>query len=449
MNKQRPSMIHRIIIFSILVLILAVVSCVDIKYEFPGLPPGSWRAELKLANTPYPVYDEDAVRERRVPLFEGISDDVLPFRMEVSYPKAHPDSFVIDIINGSEKIRVSKYLWGWDRSKARDTIRILFPEYNSYIFGEFVENTIQGEFVDRNRKNYEIPFVAKHGRTERFEPQLKEPGMNVDGRWEVNFKDAKGNEWEAIGEFEQDSVHLSGTFITETGDYRFLEGVVYEKRLWLSVFDGTHAFLFSAKSEGKDSLAGFFQSGVHYSASWTARRNEEASLNSPDSLTQYIKPNSWKDIRGIDPKSGEQRTLSSVIAKGAPVLLSVMGTWCPNCKDEVEFLKEWKQANPSSDVKIIGLAFERFRDTTEALEQINTYRNLLDVPYDIWLMGSSDKSEASKALPFLDHVISYPTMVFLDSEGEVQRVHTGFSGPATSKYEAFKTSFEKTIKELE
>jgi thiol-disulfide isomerase/thioredoxin len=126
-----------------------------------------------------------------------------------------------------------------------------------------------------------------------------------------------------------------------------------------------------------------------------------------------------------------------------------MGTWCPNCKDEVEFLKEWKQANPSSDVKIIGLAFERFRDTTEALEQINTYRNLLDVPYDIWLMGSSDKSEASKALPFLDHVISYPTMVFLDSEGEVQRVHTGFSGPATSKYEAFKTSFEKTIKELE
>ncbi|NBC03885.1 MAG: redoxin domain-containing protein [Bacteroidetes bacterium] len=431
------------------VVLLFLSSCVDVKYEFPGLPPGMYRAELKLGNNPYPVYDEDAVRERGTALFEGISDDVLPFTMEVTYPEAHPDSFVIDIINGEETIRVKKYLWGWDRSQARDTIRILFPEYNSYIFGEFLENTIQGEFVDENRKRYSIPFVARHGYINRFEPQLKEPELDVSGEWRVRFRDQKGNTWPAVAEFQQDSTYLTGTFLTETGDYRYLEGVVYEKRLWLSVFDGSHAFLFSAQGNGMDSLSGFFQSGVHYSASWTAVRDEDFSLTSPDSLTRKAENKGWENIRGIDSKTEKTRSLEKYISKNSPLILSIMGTWCPNCKDEAEFLREWRNANPNSGVDILGLAFEKFRDSTQAINGINRYKNLLELDYDIWLMGSSDKSQASRALPFLDRVISYPTMVFINDQNEIIRIHTGFKGPATSEYKQFKKSFEKTIKEMQ
>jgi len=431
------------------IFLIGFSACVDVKYEFAGLPPGTWRAELKLGKNPYPVYDEDAVRERGTALFEGISDDVLPFTMKVSYPEAHPDSFVIDIVNGDEVIRVKKYLWGWDRSQARDTIRNLFPEYNSYIFGEFLENTIQGEFVDQNRRKYSIPFVALHGRPNRFETQLLEPKMDVSGNWRVEFSDAQGNRWPAIGEFEQDSVHLRGTFLTETGDYRFLEGVVIEERLWLSVFDGSHAFLFSAQKRGKDSLSGFFQSGIHYSASWTAVRDEDYSLSSPDSLTQEVENKNWSGVYGIDPQTGNQLSLEQYIKEEKPVILSVMGTWCPNCKDEAEFLSDWVLENSDEPVQILGLAFEKFRDTTEALSSITRYRELLEVPYPIWLMGSSDKEEATQALPFLDEIISYPTLIFINKEGAIERIHTGFNGPATSAFTDFKKSFEHTIKDLQ
>lgn len=428
---------------------LGLSACVDVKYEFPGLPPGTWRAELKLGKNPYPVYDEDAVRERGTALFEGISDDVLPFTMKITYPEAHPDSFVIDIVNGDETIRVQKYLWGWDRSQARDTIRILFPEYNSYISGEFLENTIQGEFVDKNRKRYSIPFVAVHGRPNRFESQLLDAKMDVSGKWRVEFSDAKGNSWPAIAEFMQDSTHLTGTFLTETGDYRFLEGVVYEKRLWLSVFDGSHAFLFSAQGKGQDSLSGFFQSGIHYSASWTAVRDDDYNLSSPDSLTQSVENENWSGVFGIDPKTEDRLSLAEYIEEERPLILSIMGTWCPNCKDEAEFLSEWVETNSESQAQILGLAFEKFRDTTEALTRISRYRELLEIPYPIWFMGGSDKEEASQALPFLTEVISYPTLIFINEDGEIERIHTGFNGPATSAFDEFKASFEQTIKEIQ
>jgi hypothetical protein len=44
--------------------------------------------------------------------------------------------------------------------------------------------------------------------------------------------------------------------------------------------------------------------------------------------------------------------------------------------------------------------------------------------------------------------MAFPTTLFLDKNNKVVRIHTGFSGPATSEYAAFKTDFEKYITEI-
>ena len=429
----------------VLALITLLSSCVEIKNELSGIPPGIWRAELILSNNPYPVYDEDAVRERRVAVFDGIEEDKLPFLMEISYPQA--DSFVIDIINGEEKIRVQEYQMALDRSTAYDTIRIKFPEYNSYIHAEFKEEVLQGEFVDRNRgNNYRIPFVAKYGENNRFSDLETEPATDLSGSWAVTF--GKGNsEWKAVGEFEQNESQLSGTFLTETGDLRFLEGVVYGDEMWLSTFDGTHAYLFKAKLQG-DSLSGFYKSGSHYKTSWVAHRTKDANFKSPDSLSKVIDATALSQLSGIHPESGEMIRLSDPKYADRPIVLSIMGSWCPNCKDEALFLSEWLESNKDTEVEVIGLAFEKYKDTTEVLRRLEDYRALLDLPYDIWFMGSSDKQQATERLGFLNEVISYPTLIFLNRQQEVVRVHTGFNGPATSKYNDFKVSFEETIKQI-
>lgn len=434
----------RLLLFGITAIFL--VSCIDIKEEFTALPPGIWRAELRLGPNPYPVYDEKAVREKRVAVFQDVQDDILPFLMEVSYP--NPDSFVIDIINGKERIRIQEMSYGIDRRTAHDTLRIEFPAYNSYIKAEFVEEVLQGVFIKRDKKNYKIPFVAKHGVDYRFREPMKEAEVDIAGRWKVKFETPDGNSWDAIGEFEQDSSVLHGTFLTETGDYRFLAGNVIGNELWLSTFDGTHAFLFGARMEGQDSMQGFFKSGSSFYSSWTAIRDSTATLQSADSLTVVTDAGQISELKGHDPKTGALVSLSSPKYKGKAVILSIMGTWCPNCRDEANFLKDWIRSRPTENIEVVGLAFERPQDTTEAYRVINRYRQLMDIPYDIWYMGDASKKAASERLPMLNEVISYPTMIFLNAEREVIRVHTGFSGPATSTYEKFKESFEETIRKL-
>jgi hypothetical protein len=39
-------------------------------------------------------------------------------------------------------------------------------------------------------------------------------------------------------------------------------------------------------------------------------------------------------------------------------------------------------------------------------------------------------------------------MIVVDQNDRVQRIHTGFSGPATSKYKQFKTEFSRFIAQL-
>ena len=49
----------------------------------------------------------------------------------------------------------------------------------------------------------------------------------------------------------------------------------------------------------------------------------------------------------------------------------------------------------------------------------------------------------------LNHILSYPTTIFIDKKGSVRKIHTGFNGPATGKeYDDFKAEFEGFIELL-
>ena len=65
----------------------------------------------------------------------------------------------------------------------------------------------------------------------------------------------------------------------------------------------------------------------------------------------------------------------------------------------------------------------------------------------VWA-GPSNKKEAAKSLPMLNHILSYPTMIFIDKNDKVRKIHTGFSGPATSEFPAYKKEFEAFMEEL-
>ena len=49
----------------------------------------------------------------------------------------------------------------------------------------------------------------------------------------------------------------------------------------------------------------------------------------------------------------------------------------------------------------------------------------------------------------LNHVLSYPTTIYIDKKGEVRKIHTGFNGPATGeKFSEFKMEFNNFVQQL-
>ena len=62
------------------------------------------------------------------------------------------------------------------------------------------------------------------------------------------------------------------------------------------------------------------------------------------------------------------------------------------------------------------------------------------------IAGVSDKDDASNRLPTLSGVYGFPTTIFVDKQGKVRKIHTGFTGPATGKhYEEYVREFNDYI----
>jgi hypothetical protein len=253
--------------------------CLEVQNPYSKLAPGVWRATLEL------VPHEPKVTERKS--VQRVTDDTrdgfLPFNFEVQYTS--DDQFYVEIVNGTERIRCDSIRWWRTRDSGFDSLQISFPHYQSYIKAAVRERIMDGEFVVTSKENYRIPFHANHGITYRFTNMNTPPTADLSGKWETNFGIDGEKIEKAVGEFSQKNNNFTGTFRTETGDYRFLDGTVQGEKFWLSAFDGAHAFLFSGKITG-DSITGEFRSGTHHKELWSARRNENFDIRQANALTK-------------------------------------------------------------------------------------------------------------------------------------------------------------------
>ncbi len=419
--------------FLLALVITSTLSCLTFGEHYEKIPPGTWRGVLVLSD--------------KADDFDEKSNGELPFNFEVVYDS--PDSFHLVIHNGEERIVVRDIFMGVDRRTARDTIRIEFPMYDSYITAQYEEDAIEGFWVVKSKTDYQIQFKALHSQVYRFFQLPEAPVADLSGKWVCNFGIESEEPDQMLGEFKQDGNYLSGTFLSGTGDHRFLEGTVQGDRLFLSTFDGSHAFLYEAKIMPDGTLTGIFRSGNHFKTYWEASRNDTLQLEDfghPMELTQVLDEKPFA-LEFTDPY-GKVINIDQGDYAGKPKIIQIMGTWCPNCKDETTFLTEYLYANPDPGFEILGLSFERYADTLKANQTVRTYIEKMNIPYPVVFAGSSNKDEAGKTLPMLNQVVAYPTMIFLNKENQVVAIHTGFSGPATSAYEGFKNEFAALVAKM-
>ncbi len=386
---------------------LFFLSCQS-KLKTKKLPLGTWKGEL-------------ALNEK----------DILPFLFEL-------DSERMTLLNGEERIVIDELKF------SGDSFSVKMLHFDTEIKAQFNEEKISGSFIKNYREQYSIPFSATQS-NKRYEAK-NDPESDISGNWEVRFSDYEESGEPAMGIFKEENGLVTGTFLTITGDYRFLEGVLDGTTLKLSTFDGEHAFLFQAQVSGNE-MRGKFLSGTHWTEDWVAFRNDTISLSSPLELSKSIFPDS--SVRMSFPnEQGVQISLEDDSYKGRPVILQILGTWCPNCMDESIFLGKWHANKEATDPEIIGLAFERKDDLAYASERIKKMKSKLGVGYEVLFAGYYKKDSATAILGFLNKVISYPTLVFLDEDHIITSIHTGFSGPGTGiHYDRFKSLFDRLVEE--
>jgi thiol-disulfide isomerase/thioredoxin len=315
-----------------------------------------------------------------------------------------------------------------------DQLLLRFEGYDSEISATWVRQADSDRLSGRWRKttaegNSVLEFSAVRG-TQRFFPAGPDPTWDVTGAWSATFTDEDGA-FPARGEFRQQGDRVTGTFRTTTGDYRFLEGQIRDERLYLSTFDGAHAFLFTARHNGDGLLHGDFYSRDSYHASFIAAPAEPGD-ELPDGWSQVGLTNkqgrfafAFPDLDGKVVRQDDPRFAGKVL------LVEIFGSWCPNCNDSAPLLASWQREFGDQGLQVIGLAFEITGDPVRDARFVRRFAERHGIHYPLLLAGTSDKQEAGAALPDLEAVLSFPTKVFIDRQGTVRKIHSGFDGPGT------------------
>ena len=361
-----------------------------------------------------------------------------------------PFNFIIDstaqgyqarIRNGEEQLLLDEIRT--DDDSVVMTMHIFDAELKAKIDGD----SMRGFFIKNYETNYRLPFRAAAGQKFRFEKADADPKVDFSGTYEVTFVNEKDTT-QAVGIFKQDGTVVTGTFLTPLGDYRWLEGNVVNDKLMLSVLDGNHAFIFSATKNIDQTLTGDYYSGRAWHQTWTGKLNPEAKMPDPASLTG-LKEGYEKIDFSFPDETGKIFSSIDERFKSKPLIIQILGTWCPNCMDETRFLSDWYRRNNDLGVEIVGLAFEAKDEFTYAAERVKKMKTKIGVDYPVLIAGNKDKKKAAEALPALREFVAFPTTIYVGRDGKVKKIHTGFSGPGTLKYyDQFVQDFNTTIKEL-
>jgi thiol-disulfide isomerase/thioredoxin len=363
----------------------------------------------------------------------------LPFTFDVENKEG---KYLVYLNNASEKLMLDEV------SIEGDSVRMILHIFDAELHAKVDGNSLNGFYFKNYDRSFKQAFTATFGDNYRFAKTSDTVEEDFNGKYGVTFVDSKNDTMKCVGIFDQTGNHVIGTFLTPEGDYRYLEGSVVSKKMYLSTFDGNHAFLFTAEKNPDGYLIGDYWSGKASHKTWVGVKNEAATMEDAEKVT-YLKEGYDKITFSFPDVEQNMVSPSDEKFENKVLILQIFGTWCPNCMDETKFLTEWYKSNADRGIEILGLAYERKDDFAYASERVKKMKAKLGVPYDFVIAGVNDKKKAAETLPMLNHVVAFPTMIFIGRDGKVKHIHTGFEGPGTGPYyEKFKGRFNEIVNEL-
>lgn len=358
-------------------------------------------------------------------VFIGKSGLEIPFNFEVVQSKSGKQ--VAYFINADERFEAGTV------RHAGDSLFVSLDQFDNELAFKIVDGRLTGVLRRQDQSGQPLALEADKDKNYRFAPNKMAPVKDLSGTYDMVIQSAEGKNEKAVLLLTQMGSKLSGTVLRVTGDSRYLEGVVEGSDFYLSSFIGSSPSYYKGGISDDGKLKGEIISVRGGSTSFIAAVDDNAALPDPYTLT-YLKDGYTSLDFSFPDVNGKKISLSDPKFKNKVVVITITGTWCPNCIDEAAFLAPWYKTNKARGVEAIAIHYERKTDSAFVQKVLSRFRTKFDIQYDQLIAGTADKQFVASSLPALNTFLSFPTIIFIDKKGKVAKIHTGYSGPATGHY---------------
>jgi thiol-disulfide isomerase/thioredoxin len=299
-----------------------------------------------------------------------------------------------------------------------------------------LQATLEGDQLLGTYRNKNPNARPRTFRAQRFAaaPATTGDTPRVEGNWAMYRTADDGSRLDVSWRLylRQSGQDVSGAILKTSGDTGTLVGRWKEGRLVMSHFAGERPLLFEAQPNADGTLNVTLDRASTYRA---ARTNEARAKGIPEPpdlsrVTSVKDPTERFHFFGPDLDGKIVRDTDSMF-QGRVVVLTIGGTWCANCHDEVPFLMELYNEFHAKGLEIVGLFFENDATLSIAGPRVLAFTRRYGVAFPILVPGTSQEADVAEKLPQLVNFAVYPTTIILGRNGRVRRVHAGFASAAT------------------
>jgi thiol-disulfide isomerase/thioredoxin len=322
---------------------------------------------------------------------------------------------------------------------------------NKCVIKKHSQNFYSGNWLKYSgTKVYSLPCSINPLKTFPYIDSIKM--KNFPDKWTFKIHSKNSYSAKAVFRYYNNFVYpyLSGSVATPYGDLGNLNGYLTKNdSLYLSVFNGSFATqilakVFYSKNNKSDSIVGFI-----YYGNWGVEKfsaipdtsnyfKNEINLSDIFSNTNFTLQHQWKDIDGKE----------IILEQNKPIVLLIMGSWCPNCTDENKLFSEWYNTL-SKKIQIIALSVERTNDLQKSITHLKNYRQKLNIPYPIVLLSEKGNQPPFSIFLEINKIPAFPTTIYFDKSHRPFKATIGFNGPSTLElYDQTKQHIQDYINEL-
>ena len=376
------------------------------------------------------------------------SGEEVAFTLEV---KREGDKLVGSLVNGDDRTVSSSGAF------EGNTLELRYDFYDAELNAAIDGDDLSGTFTRQWKKQkLERKLNAKRETGSGDAAQAaSSASTDISGEWVMRVgEEPKISYWQAaIQQQGQQGSQVQGTIIPLSGDWGDMTGSFENGRLTLNRFDGINCRVFKATLTPQGALEGFVDFGLFdpkrkVVAERLTAENKASVANLPDPKNHTRMSNAAEPFRFSFPDL-DGKTVSSTDErfKNKVVVVTMTGSWCPNCYDEAPVLQEFYDRYREQGLEVVALAFEYTGEAARDTEQVRIFAKRLGVTYPTLYAGGIE--DAEKKLSQLVNFGAYPTTIYIGRDGLVKQIHAGFEGKATGeRFIKLKAEMEELIKDL-